>query len=205
MNITNKGILLIVSGPAGSGKGTVVNTIVNSSPEYALSVSDTTRSPRFNETNGVHYNFVTKEQFEDNIKNGRMLEYCEYCGNYYGTPRSKIEELLEQGINVILEIEVVGAMKVKKAFPDAVTIALYPPSKSILESRLRGRGTNTECDIINRLRRAKEELELMPDYDYIVINGDGMIDSCAKQIMDIVKTAKHETKRNLHMLEDFYK
>lgn len=197
--LTEKGILLIVSGPAGTGKGTVVKKVVDSSESFALSVSATTRAPRVNEVNGVQYHFLTREEFEKKIANGDMLEYAEYVGNYYGTPKDRVVELLDQGINVILEIEVVGAMKVKALMPDAVTVLLLPPDFEILEARLRGRGTNTEEDIQRRLAKAREEVARYAEYDYVVINQTDGADEAACEIISIVQAEKNRTVRNPHI------
>lgn len=198
--LTDKGILLIVSGPAGTGKGTVVKAVADSSDSYSLSVSATTRSPRVGEVDGVHYHFLTRECFEKKIEKGEMLEYAEYVGNYYGTPKDRVVELLDKGINVILEIEVVGAMKVKALMPEAVTVLLLPPNFEILEARLRGRGTNTEEDIQRRMKKAREEVNHLSKYDYVVINQTGGVAEAAQQIRSIVDAEKHKTNRNRHIL-----
>ena len=138
-----KGLLFIISGPAGSGKGTVVNALLEAHPEITLSISATTRSPRPNEENGVHYHFISKEEFEKRIENGKMLEYATYNENYYGTPEKEVLEAMEAGKDVILEIEVAGAMQIKEKIKDSVAIMLTPPNKEVLEARLRGRGTES--------------------------------------------------------------
>ncbi len=190
-----KGLLIVVSGPAGSGKGTV-NAKLLASPEYAFSVSATTRPPRPNEANGTNYWFISREEFEGRIARGEMLEYTEYCGNYYGTPKKEAEEVLASGRNLILEIEVEGAMNVKRLYPEAVLIMLLPPSFAVQEARLRGRGTETEETILARLSRTREELKCLSSYDYIVINRDGGADDCADDIRAIVRAEKRSLRRN---------
>ena len=163
----NKGLLIVVSGPAGSGKGTVNKKLLESG-EYVFSVSATTRAPRPGEVNGKDYHYITKEDFEHRIAAGEMLEYTQYCGNYYGTPLREAIEVLESGKNLILEIEVEGALNVKRLYPEAVLIMLLPPSFAVQEARLRGRGTETEEKICERLARTREELPELSHYDYVV-------------------------------------
>lgn len=190
-----KGLLLIISGPAGSGKGTV-NSLLLEREDFVYSISATTRSPRPGEKNGVNYHFISREDFEGRIASGDMLEYTEYCGNYYGTPKREAMEVLESGKNLILEIEVDGARQVKKKFPDAVLIMLLPPSFATQEMRLRNRGTETEEKILARLERTKEELKDLDIYDYIVYNLDGKIAEAAEDILAIVRSEKLSTMRN---------
>ena len=200
----SKGLLFIISGPAGSGKGTVVNELVSSHDEIALSVSATTRSPRPGEQNGVHYHFITKQEFENRIARGEILEYTTYCDNYYGTPLKEVNEALEAGIDMILEIEVDGAMQVKEKLGDsAVTIMLTPPDKETLENRLRSRGTETDEVIAWRLERAREEIALMPQYDYSVVNEDGGVKKCAELIYDIVQAEHAKTNRTKEIIKKF--
>ena len=198
-----KGLLFIVSGPAGSGKGTVVNELISKHPSLALSISATTRQPRPGEVDGVHYHFISKEEFEQRIKDGKMLEYATYSGNYYGTPQKEVEEAMNEGKDVILEIEVAGAMQIKEKIKDSVAIMLTPPSKKVLEARLRGRGTETEDVIKWRLERAKEELSLMPQYDYSVINEDNKSDECAEMIYTIIKAEHQKTIYTSQITEKF--
>ena len=201
-----RGLLLIISGPSGAGKGELVKKLRRDAPEgfFDYSVSATTRAARVGEEHGVNYYFLTKEEFETRIAEDGMLEYAQYCGNYYGTPKGEIEEKLNAGVHVILEIEVQGAMNVKKRMPEAVAIMVAPPDFPNLERRLRGRGTNTEEDIQNRLAKAKEELSRLPDYDYLVINYDGMLDAAAQDVFDIIKSEQNSVKRNSGFAEYFY-
>jgi guanylate kinase len=187
--------MLVVSGPAGSGKGTV-NAKLLARDDFAFSVSATTRAARPGEVDGVNYHFITKESFLERINSGDMLEYTEYCGNFYGTPLKEAEEVLRSGKNLILEIEVEGAMNVKRKYPDAVLVLLLPPSYSVQEARLRGRGTETEEKILLRLARAKEEVALADCYDYVVYNYDNRADEAAAHILSIVDAEKCSIKRN---------
>lgn len=165
----NKGLLIVVSAPSGCGKGTILSEVLKDDSFY-YSVSATTRSPRLGEVNGVTYHFITKQDFEERIKSNAMLEYVEYCGNYYGTPKKEIDEMREQGKNVILEIEVQGAMKVREICPDAVFIFVLPPSVAELERRLKKRATETDDVIAQRVSQARSEIELARKYDYVVVN-----------------------------------
>ncbi len=165
----SKGKLIVISGPAGTGKGTVINGLMERK-RYALSVSATTRAPRGFEQDGINYFFKTVDEFEEMIKNGEFLEYAKFVDNYYGTPKKYVLQKLEEGKNVLLEIEVQGALQVKENYPEATLIFLLPPSMDELESRLRGRDTDSEETIVKRLARAKEEMEYKDKYDYQVVN-----------------------------------
>ena len=201
--MSKKGLMLVISGPAGSGKGTV-NAHLLRSGDFVYSVSATTRDPRPGEVDGVNYHFVTKENFEKRIASGDMLEYTEYCGNYYGTPKSEALRVLESGKNLILEIEVEGAMNVKREYPDAILVMLLPPSYEVQEKRLRGRGTETEEKITQRLERARREVALLPNYDYIVYNEDAKDMEAAQRIAAIVECERYSVKRNPHAADEFF-
>ncbi len=181
--MSNQGTLLVVSGFSGAGKGTVVNAIMNTYDDYALSVSATTRKPREGEIDGVSYFFKTTDEFKSMIDNNELLEYANYVGNYYGTPKSYVENKLRDGYNVILEIESVGAFNVKKIFPEAVLTFIIPPSADELERRLRGRGTEEDAVIKARLAKACTEAEGVENYDYIVVNEN--VSDCVSEINDI--------------------
>ena len=193
--MANRGLLIVISGPAGSGKGTV-NRLLLESSQYVYSVSATTRAPRPGEVDGVNYHFITREDFEARIQNGEMLEYTQYCGNYYGTPLREAIEVMESGRNLILEIEVEGAQNVKRLYPEAVLIMLLPPSYRVQEARLRGRGTETEEKIGERLARTREELPLIGAYDYVVYNYDNGAMQCADDIRAIVRAEQSMTRRH---------
>ena len=197
-----KGLMIVVSGPAGSGKGTVNSHLINTG-DYKFSVSATTRAPRPGEVNGVNYHFISREEFEKRISCGDMLEYTEYCGNYYGTPKKEAEETLASGKNLLLEIEVEGARNVKAKYPEAVLVLLLPPSYSVQEQRLRSRGTETEDKILLRLARAKEEIAFADSYDYVVYNYDGKDKEAAEQILSIVVAEKASVKRNRDIVKNF--
>lgn len=198
-----QGLLIVVSGPAGSGKGTV-NAKLLQSDEYAFSVSATTRAPRPGEVDGKNYYYITKEEFERRIAAGEMLEYTQYCGNYYGTPLREAVAVLESGKNLLLEIEVEGALNVKRLYPEAVLIMLLPPSFAVQEARLRGRGTETEAKILERLERTRAELPMLEHYDYVVYNYDGGADDCADDIRAIVRAEKAAIKRHSNAVKAYF-
>lgn len=179
---------MVVSGFSGAGKGTLMKKLVSDYPNYALSVSMTTRLPREGEKDGVSYFFVDRDAFEQTIEQDGLIEYAQYCENYYGTPRAWVEQQLNAGKDVILEIEIQGALKVKEKFPDALLLFVMPPSARELERRLVGRGTETAEVIASRMARAVEEADGIEQYDYIVVNDN--LDRCAAQVHEIV-TAAH--------------
>ena len=187
--MNRKGLLIVISGFSGAGKGTLMKKLIGNYDQYALSISMTTRAPREGEMHGREYFFATREQFEDKIKQDGFVEYAQYCGNYYGTPKDYVEEQLEAGKDVILEIEIQGAMKVKEQFPDAILLFVMPPSIPVLHQRLVGRGTETEEVIAQRLQRAEEEAVGIEGYDYIVINDD--LETCVKGLHELL-VSSHE-------------
>ncbi len=199
-----RGLIIVISGPAGSGKGTVINHLRDMMPDLGLSVSATTRAPRPGEEDGVHYYFIDREEFEKRIESGEILEYNYYCDNYYGTPKSELERLSAEGQDVILEIDVNGALQVKKLFPDSVAVMLIPPTLKMLEARLRGRGTETEEVIRRRLERAKEELMLLSAYDYVAVNGDGKAEECAKLLKGMIDAEHARPSRMPDFTKDFF-
>ena len=183
------GRLVIISGPSGSGKSSVLKELFNMT-DYKYSVSATTRAARTGETDGVNYYFMAKEDFSEKVSNGEMLEYFEYAGNFYGTLKAPLEKMLGEGHTVVLEIEVNGAANVKKIYPGAVMIFLSPPTCGELEKRLRGRKTETEEAIKNRLDAAKKEIERIYEYDYLVLNGADMQQTAAHNIKCIVESGQ---------------
>jgi guanylate kinase len=199
----SRGLLVVVSGPAGAGKGTVNAELVKTG-EFVYSVSATTRAPRPGEVDGVNYYFITPDEFRERLAHGDMLEHTEYCGNFYGTPRKEAEEVLESGKNLILEIEVDGAMQVKRLFPEAILIMLLPPTFAEQEARLRGRATETEEKILARLAQARNEVPLLPQYDYIVYNREGGALACAEDIRSIIRAERCTTRRNPTASEDYF-
>ena len=180
MKMRRKGILIVVSGFSGVGKGTLMKQLVHSYDNYALSVSMTTRQPRPGESDGKEYFFVSREVFEKTIAENGLIEYANYCGNYYGTPKEYVEKQLEKGKDVILEIEIQGALKVREQFPTALLLFVMPPSAQELKKRLEGRGTETKEVIDKRLKRATEEAEGIENYDFIVINDK--LEECVKEM-----------------------
>ncbi|WP_077622072.1 guanylate kinase [Sediminibacillus massiliensis] len=191
--IEEKGILFVLSGPSGVGKGTVRKALFELDTELQYSISMTTRDIRHGETEGVDYFYKTKQEFENLIADEKLLEYAQYVGNYYGTPRDYVEETLEKGKDVFLEIEVQGALQVKKNFPQGVFIFLIPPSLEELKNRIVGRGTETEELVKNRLLEAKKEIDMMDAYDYVVVND--RIESAVEKIQSIVRSEHCKRER----------
>lgn len=197
MKLNERGLLVVLSGPSGVGKGTVRKALFQMPEQnFVYSVSMTTRKKRPGEVDGVDYYFVSKEEFEKRIKEGKFLEYAEFVGNYYGTPLDKVEEQLSLGKEVILEIEVEGALQVRDKVKDAVLIFLVPPSKEALYQRLRSRGTETETVIEERINKANREFKLAYKYDYIVVNDE--VVNAADRIMAIIRAEHAKTERSIH-------
>ncbi|MBD5528127.1 MAG: guanylate kinase [Lachnospiraceae bacterium] len=196
----SRGVLAVISGFSGAGKGTLMKRLTRDYDNYALSVSMTTRAPREGERDGIEYFFVDTETFKERIQQGRMLEYACYCGNYYGTPKDYVQEQLKAGRNVILEIEIQGALQIRKLMPDCLLLFVTPPSAAQLKSRLEGRGTESPEVIAKRLARAVEESEGIEAYDYIVINDD--LEECVKQIHSMVQNARYTPARQETLIKE---
>ena len=188
-----KGLLVVVSGPAGVGKGTLCKAYMKKFDDMKLSVSNTTRLPRDGERDGVEYNFTTKENFLKMIENDELLEYVNVFENYYGTSKKWVQEQLDMGNDIILEIDIVGAMNVKKTYDNALLLFIIPPSYEVLEKRLRNRNTDSDDQIRQRLERMEEEIKIMKDYDYFVVNDD--IDESLDMMKSIIDTQRCSVKR----------
>ena len=199
-----QGLFLVVSGPSGSGKGTV-NQMLLEDPEYTFSVSVTTRSPRPGEENGKNYRYISREEFDRYVANGELLEHAEYCGNGYGTPKKEAEEAVAAGKILLREIEVAGAMEIKRQHPEAILVMLLPPSFAEQEKRLRGRTTETEAQINARVARAKEELRYLDRYDYVVYNRQDHAAECADDIRAIVRAERCSMRRHPEAGEVFFR
>ncbi|MGI6050819.1 MAG: guanylate kinase, partial [Acetivibrionales bacterium] len=193
------GLLIVVSGPAGVGKGTVVRRLTERNRDIVFSVSATSRTPRQGEVDGKNYYFISREKFEDMIKNDQLIEWVEYCNNYYGTPKELVFREIENGNIVLLEIEVEGAINIKKKYPDCVLCFILPPDFEELENRLRGRGTETEDAVRGRLARAKEELQLISKYDYLIINDN--VEDAAERFKCVILAEKMKTARNKSLID----
>lgn len=196
---TKKGLMVVLSGPSGCGKGTVLKELLSKEDNIFLSVSATTRLPRPGEEHGVHYFFLETEKFQEEIASGGMLEHACYCGNYYGTPRKPVFERCERGEDVILEIEVQGAMQVMESCPEAVSVFIMPPSLAELERRLVDRNTEDYETIQRRLKTAREEMQFACRYDYLVINEN--VAQAAEEIATIIRAEKNRTTRMAEFLK----
>lgn len=202
--MTNQeGLLIILSGPSGAGKDTILRRLIQKEPNVRLSISATTRSKRAGENHEEHYYFMSESEFEQLVNNDGMLEYANYCGNFYGTPRRPVNDWLSEGFDVILEIEVNGSAQIRKTAPDAVTIFVIPPSFDILKKRLVNRNTEDMNIVNNRLSTAKLEIQAALEYDYIVVNDS--IDRCVEDIQSIIKSEKMRAFRRENLIkEGFY-
>ncbi len=197
MKLNERGLLVVISGPSGVGKGTVRKALfAREKHNLEYSVSMTTRLPRIGEINGSDYFFVTKEQFEDKIKEGKLLEYAEFVGNYYGTPIDYVDDQLDKGKEVVLEIEVQGAIQVREKMPDAVFIFIAPPSRQALRDRITKRATEPEETINKRMAKAEREFGMAHKYDYIVVNDT--VENAADRIMAIIRAEHAKTERTIH-------
>lgn len=201
--MANKGLLIVLSGFSGAGKGTLIRKLMETHDHYVLSVSMTTRSPREGEQDGREYFFTDEAHFTEMIDRNGFLEHARYSGNHYGTPRAFVEEQLAAGKDVLLEIEVQGALQVKERFPEALLVYVVTPTVAELKRRLTGRGTETEEAIARRLQRAADEADTLESYEYVVINDD--VDRCAEEIHGIVQSARCATKRNAAFIEEMRK
>lgn len=197
--MNNRGILTIVSGFSGVGKGTLINKLLMKYDNYALSVSATTRGMRPGEQEGKSYFFMSVEEFENKINNNELLEYAKYVDNYYGTPRKYVEEMLESGKDVLLEIEIQGARQVKKLMPEALTIFVMPPSAETLKQRLIGRNTESSDVIEERLKRATVEAQGIEEYDCILVNDD--LDKSVEKLNDIIQASHNQSFRNINFIK----
>ncbi len=199
----HKGILIVVSGFSGAGKGTLMKQLVHTYDDYALSISMTTRSPRPGEEEGKEYFFVSRQEFEEKIAQNGLIEHACYCDNYYGTPRDYVEKQLEKGKDVILEIEIQGALEIKRKYPTALLLFVMPPSAAELRKRLEGRGTESPEVIAKRLKRAGEEAEGIVQYDFLVINDK--LEECVQQMHELIRAAHYAPLRNEEMIQNMRK
>ena len=194
-----QGILIVLSGPSGTGKGTICRELLHSYPNLKYSISATTRAPRTGEQHGVHYFFLGRDEFNAMLESDDLLEYAEVYGNYYGTPRQNVMKLLEAGNDVVLEIDIQGAMQVKEKFSEGVFIYIVPPSLEELSDRIQKRGTDSPETIKRRLSCASEELSLAHQYDYVVVNDQ--ISAAVNRVAAIIEAERHRVKRNRHIIE----
>ena len=195
----NKGSLIIISGPSGSGKDTVLKKLFEKMPEIEFSISSVSRAMREGEIQGEKYNFITRAEFEKMIADDALLEYNVYCGNYYGTPKAPVEKCIASGGEIILEVDVNGAANVRKNCPDNFSVFIAPPSFEVLRNRLTNRGTETADVIEKRLNQAKNELDRVKEYDYVVVNDD--LDEAVEDLKNIIIAERHKVSRNSDILE----
>lgn len=201
--VKRKGLLLVVSGPSGAGKGTICKSILEQNDHIKLSVSATTRKPRTGEVHGVNYFFIEKEEFKTMIEQGEFLEYAQIYDNFYGTPKSAIMETLEKGQDVILEIEMQGARQVKEVYPEGIFVFVLPPSLKELKNRIVGRGTETAEEIEKRFSCAFEEIKQIDDYDYFIVNQD--VEKSVKELESIISSEKNKVTRYKNNIIDKFK
>lgn len=197
----NKGLLFVVSAPAGCGKDTILGEVLKCTDKAGYAVSATTRAPREGEVNGVHYHFLSREEFERKISEGDVLEYTEYCGNYYGTLKKSVDDLISAGRDAILKIEVEGAMNIRKMFPEACLVFILPPSWEVLEDRLRKRGTETEEKIVERIRQADTEVSYAKNYDYLIVNDK--LEDAVHDLLAVFRAEKLKRSRCSGLIERF--
>ncbi len=203
--LSNRGILLVVSGPSGVGKGTICGQLLKERTNIEFSISVTTRQPRPNEQNGVNYYFISEAEFNRMREAGELLEWAEVYGNYYGTPRSTVLKALDEGKDILLEIDIQGALQVKAAFPDCVLVFVWPPSYQELERRIRQRGTETPESLARRLRKAKLEMAHVVNYDYIVVNQPDQVEKAVKEVEAILLAEKAKVARQMPWLQQALK
>lgn len=194
-----EGLLVVVSGPSGAGKGTLLNNVKQRENNVRFSVSATTRVPRSGELDGVNYFFKTHEEFDRMIKNNELVEWVKYCDNFYGTPKKYVEEIIKSGSDCLLEIEVEGALNIKAIYPDCITIFILPPSFEELRRRIEGRGTEKPEVIDKRMKKALKEMNFVDRYDYVVVNGE--VETAVNSIINILEAEKLKVKRNINILE----
>jgi guanylate kinase len=200
MRIMSKGTVLIVSGPSGSGKDTILKEVFKALPDIKFSISSITRAMREGEVEGEKYNFISRESFLDIIKNDMLLEYNMYLENYYGTPRKPVDEVLANGGEMIIEVDVNGAKSIREKLPEAVSVFIMPPSFEVLKARLSGRGTESEEIVEKRLKEAMSEISRASEYDYIVVNDD--LSDAVDDLVSIIKSERHKTNKNIHLVNE---
>lgn len=195
-----QGQLIIIAGPSGSGKDTVLKELLSSYPELLFSISSVTRNMREGEVEGEKYNFISREVFERMIKNGEFLEYNIYCGNYYGTPKAPVDKAIATGKDIILELDVNGAANIRKIYPDCISVFIMPPSYEVLKARLSGRGTETEEVVNERMNAAIDEIKRAGEFDYLIINDK--LESAIKDFADIIFTERKKMVRNQKFIDE---